>query len=110
MSGRPVSELLWGRMPATISIVVASAAVAIVVGIAVGIASAVWRGSGVDRWLLVLTTVGLAVPEFWLGITRYQSQRFTTYFYTTGHISQTGEVVYLVYESRQFSGRRCGRW
>ena len=68
VSGRPVSELLWNRVPATLSIVVASTLFAVVLGIGAGIAAGVWRGSLVDRSLLVGISAGLAIPEFWLGI------------------------------------------
>jgi len=64
----PVAELVAARLPATLSLAFASMAVATAMGIALGSWSARRAGSIVDASVLVASQVGLAVPNFWLGI------------------------------------------
>jgi peptide/nickel transport system permease protein len=66
--GVPVSDLLQDRLVATISLASAGSLVAIGVGLTVGTVCAVWRDSILDRSLSVVVSVGLAVPEFWIGL------------------------------------------
>jgi ABC-type dipeptide/oligopeptide/nickel transport system permease component len=68
ISGRPVAELLAERLGVTFALALGSLAVALVVGVPLGIVSALRRGTWVDKVGLVLSQVGLALPGFWLGI------------------------------------------
>jgi len=67
ISGAPVIELVWNRLPVTFSLAVLTTVVSAVIGIAVG-AVAATRGGVVDKVLIVGSGVGLAIPNFWLGI------------------------------------------
>ncbi len=55
-------------MPATIELAMASIAVTVVVSFVLGTAAARWVQSPVDRAVGVLSLVGQAVPNFWLGL------------------------------------------
>jgi peptide/nickel transport system permease protein len=66
--GVPVSDLIQDRLVATMSLALAGSLVAVGVGLAVGTACAVWRDSILDRGLSVLVSIGLALPEFWIGL------------------------------------------
>ncbi len=66
--GRPVASLVLERFPATLSLMAGGAIVAVGVGMTAGIASAVWHGSLLDRGISFFTAIGLAVPEFWVGL------------------------------------------
>jgi peptide/nickel transport system permease protein len=65
---RPIVEDLALRLPATIELTLAAMIVSILVGIPLGVVSAVWRNSFLDHALRVITVSGLAIASFWLGI------------------------------------------
>ncbi|MTD57605.1 ABC transporter permease [Amycolatopsis pithecellobii] len=64
----PVSELITSRLPITVALAVAATFVAVVVGLSLGIVAATWRGRFVDRAISALSSLGVAVPAFWLGL------------------------------------------
>ena len=64
----PVTQMITDRLPVTVSLVALSGLVAVVFGLAVGIVSARFRKKAVDRVLMTATSIGLAIPSFWLGI------------------------------------------
>ncbi|MCI0860199.1 MAG: ABC transporter permease, partial [Chloroflexi bacterium] len=65
---RPVMELIWERAPATIQLGVAAFAFSIILGLPLGVLSAVRRGSPMDMTGKVIALVGQSAPNFWLGI------------------------------------------
>lgn len=67
-SGQPVSNLVIERLPATLTLAGAALFVALVVGIPLGIVSAVRSGSKLDYVATAASQVGVSVPDFWAGI------------------------------------------
>ena len=67
-SSLPVTDLLLDRLPATLSLVAGGLVVAVLIGIGMGVLAGVRPGSGRDRAVVGLTSIGNAVPEFWLGL------------------------------------------
>lgn len=67
-TSRPVSYDLWSRVPATLELTLAAMLVATVLGIPLGVVSALKRNSWLDHGVRVLTVSGLAIASFWLGI------------------------------------------
>ena len=65
---RPISEDLLSRMPATLELTLVTIVVAVLLGIPLGVVSAVWRNSWLDHGLRILTVSGLAIASFWLAI------------------------------------------
>src|SRR5215471_2522117 len=65
---RPIAEDLATRLPATIELTLVAMVFSIVVGIPLGVVSALWRNSVLDHVLRVVTVSGLAIASFWLGI------------------------------------------
>lgn len=65
---RPVSELVWERLPATIELAIAGTLLTIVIGIPAGVIAAWKRNSFYDSFFMFLTMVGQSIPIFWLGI------------------------------------------
>ncbi|MGE4063824.1 MAG: ABC transporter permease [Rhodospirillaceae bacterium] len=65
---RPVAELIVERLPATLELVLVAGVLAIVVGIALGIYTAIRRESWVSRAVLVLSLLGSSLPTFVIGI------------------------------------------
>jgi peptide/nickel transport system permease protein len=66
--GRPVSELIWERLPVTLSLTLGGMTVAFSAGVLGGILAALKPSSLLDRSLTIGTSIGLAVPEFWFGL------------------------------------------
>ncbi len=65
-SQRPVLEDIAQYAPATIELATIAFVLALLVGIPLGIAAAVWRDSWVDAAARVLSLVGVSSPTFWL--------------------------------------------
>jgi peptide/nickel transport system permease protein len=67
-SGASVLSLIKDRLPATISLTVGAAVIWLLMGIPVGIASAIKRGSLLDRASMSVALVFVSMPVFWLGL------------------------------------------
>jgi peptide/nickel transport system permease protein len=65
---RPVMEVIVERLPATFQLGVAAFAFSILVGLPLGVLSAVKRGSALDVTAKIVALVGQSSPVFWLGI------------------------------------------
>jgi len=65
---RPIADDLMHRLPATIELTLAAMLFTMVVGIPLGVISAMRRNSLLDHALRVVTVSGLAIASFWLGI------------------------------------------
>lgn len=63
-----VTDAVMQRLPVTLSLTAMSALIAIVVGVAAGIAAALRPRSWVDRLATLGATFGQAVPNFWFGL------------------------------------------
>ena len=66
--GRPVSTLLVERLPATLELAMTAALIALVVGIPIGVYTALKRDSWISRALLTTSLVGVSLPNFLIGI------------------------------------------
>jgi len=67
-SQKKVSEILFESLPETAVLAIASVMIALLFGIFFGIISALFQDSWMDRFLLLLTTSGMALPSFFVGI------------------------------------------
>ena len=66
--GLPVSSLLRQRIGPTLVLGVTSLLLATVVGVLMGVAAALQRNRWPDHVVSTLSTLGMSVPNFWLGI------------------------------------------
>ena len=64
----PVTELILSRLPYTLALMAAGIFVELVIGLPVGILSAVRRGRLADRLGMFLALLGVSLPVFWLGL------------------------------------------
>ncbi len=67
-SGRPVTTVLLGRLPATLSLAFAAIVVALLIALPLGIVSAVRQGRASDYIATALSQVGISIPDFWMAI------------------------------------------
>ena len=65
---RPVIDMIIERIPATFSLALAALAVAMTMGIPLGVLSAVYRDTFIDRVAKVVAFLGQSTPPFWLAI------------------------------------------
>lgn len=68
VGNRPVSEVVQERFPATLELTLLAMLVGCCLGIALGVASAVWRNSPLDLLARTLALFGISTPSFWLGL------------------------------------------
>jgi len=67
-TGRPIAEDLLDRLPATLELTLVTVVVATLVGVPLGVISALRRNSWLDHGLRVITIAGLAIASFWFAI------------------------------------------
>ncbi len=66
--GRKVSSLIAERLPATLELSILAALIALVVGIPMGVYSALRRGTFLSQAMMTLSLVGVSLPTFLIGI------------------------------------------
>lgn len=59
---------VMSRFPATLQLAGASILVSGVLGVAIGILAAVYRGTIIDRTVIIFSLIGICVPAFWSGL------------------------------------------
>tara|TARA_B100000029_G_scaffold209681_1_gene207480 strand:- start:3378 stop:4295 length:918 start_codon:yes stop_codon:yes gene_type:complete len=65
---RPVIEVVWERLPATLMLGSVAFALSLVIGVPLGILSAIRRGTFLDAFGKLVALIGQSAPPFWLGI------------------------------------------
>jgi peptide/nickel transport system permease protein len=65
---RPVTQALMERAEPTLYLTLFSIAIAALIGVPSGIASAVWRGRAVDQVFSAFAMLGASIPSFWFGL------------------------------------------
>ncbi len=66
--GLPVGELIVERLRATFELALAGLAVAVLLGVPLGLIAAARHGSAVDTAAMTAALLGTSVPSFWLGL------------------------------------------
>src|SRR5690606_34994199 len=66
-SGRPVVTEIAERLPATAQLALAGMALAVTLGLSLGILAAVRKGGVVDLLAVVVALAGVSIPVFWSG-------------------------------------------
>jgi len=89
----PVKDLLFARLPVTMSLAVLTLTIVLVVSLPLGIFAARRQNKLSDVSLSTLTQIGMAVPSFWLGmmLILYVGMQFS-FFKISGYIPWTQSV------------------
>jgi peptide/nickel transport system permease protein len=66
--GRKVSSLIVERLPATLELSLAAAAIALIVGIPMGVYAALRRGTFLSQLMMMVSLLGVSLPTFLIGI------------------------------------------
>lgn len=67
-TGRPVLEDLKNFFPATLELAFCALLIALVVGVPLGVLSAVYKNRWLDHLVRLLALTGISTPAFWLGL------------------------------------------
>lgn len=67
-TGQPVATEIAARLPVTLSLLGLALLIAVVLGLAAGVAAALHRNRLADRMLVIAASVGVAMPNFWVGL------------------------------------------
>jgi peptide/nickel transport system permease protein len=65
---QPVTKLIQSRAPVTFSLAIGAAIMWLIIGIAVGVLSALRKGSIFDRSAMTVALVGVSMPSFFTGL------------------------------------------
>ncbi|MEZ2126712.1 MULTISPECIES: ABC transporter permease [unclassified Sinorhizobium] len=63
-----VAELIVSRLPASLLLMAGAITCELIIGIAMGLVSALKRGSAIDNSLMLISFVGVSAPQFVIGI------------------------------------------
>jgi len=66
--GEPVWKVFGAHVEVTLLLAFAGFIVALLIGVPSGVAAAIRHGSWLSQGIMILATIGMAVPEFWLGL------------------------------------------
>ncbi|MCS2158595.1 ABC transporter permease [Scandinavium sp. H11S7] len=67
-TGRPVLEDLRAFFPATLELAICALFIALIVGVPLGVLSAVYRNRWTDHLVRLMALTGISTPAFWLGL------------------------------------------
>jgi ABC-type dipeptide/oligopeptide/nickel transport system permease component len=65
---QPVSEIIMGRLGATIELAIVALLLASVIGITLGVLAAIRQGTWVDTVTMLFAQLGVSMPVYWLGL------------------------------------------
>jgi len=68
ISGHTNAEMIATALPVTVSLALLALTWSLIAGVLIGTLAGLNRDSWIDRTLTALTTFGLAVPTFWIGL------------------------------------------
>jgi peptide/nickel transport system permease protein len=68
LTRRPVTEHIWERLPATMELGFVAMFLSVLIGVPIGVYSAVRRGGMLDSGARVFAVLGQSLPPFWLGL------------------------------------------
>lgn len=68
VTGQEATEMIAHAIPATASLIVLTAILSLILSMVAGLLSAIWSDAALDRIVVTSTSIGLAIPNFWLGL------------------------------------------
>lgn len=66
--GRPVADALAQYFPATMELAIYSVFLTIIIGVPIGIISAIYKDKVIDHIVRIFALIGVSMPVFWLGL------------------------------------------
>lgn len=65
---QPVASIIVGRLGATVELAVAALALAVAVGVPLGVLAAIRQGSWIDTAAMLFAQLGVSMPVYWMGL------------------------------------------
>ena len=90
---RPVTQALLERAEPTLWLAFLAVALAALIGVPAGIASAVFRGGPLDQFLSTLAMLGASIPSFWLGLLMMQAFAVSLGWFPVSGYGEPGAVL-----------------
>src|SRR5690554_1069387 len=103
-TGKNVSDIISSTLPNTAILAVFAIIIAVVLGIFLGIISALYKDTFIDRFIAVISTLGMSVPSFFAAILFAWIFGFVLYKYT--NLNMTGSL----YEVDDFDEGKFIQW
>ncbi|UZO81026.1 ABC transporter permease [Aquimarina sp. ERC-38] len=89
-NGKQVIEVISETLPNTILLAISAISIAMLLGILMGIISALYKNTWIDRTLQIISTIGMSVPSFFSSILFAWVFGFILHKYT--HLNMTGSL------------------
>lgn len=93
--GVPVSELVLARLPNTLLLMLVSTIIAFLISIPLGVISATKRNSLTDYSITFVSFLGIATPNFWIGLVLIMFASVHMGWFPVGGVSTHGEAFNL---------------
>jgi len=103
-SGKKVTQVIGDTLPNTVVLACFAIVIAIVAGIALGIVSALYKDTWIDRVIALVSTLGMSLPSFFAAILFAWVFGFLLHKYT--HLDMTGSL----YEVDDFGEGSYIKW
>lgn len=91
--GKPVSQVIGETLPNTFVLAVSAIIIAIFLGLILGVVSAIYKDTWLDKLIQILSTVGMSVPSFFSAILFAWFFGFLLHEYT--NLEMTGSLYEL---------------
>lgn len=88
--GVPVSELILARLPNTLLLMLVSSIIAFIISIPLGVISATKRNSLTDYSITFVSFLGIATPNFWVGLVLIMFLSVQLGWFPTGGVATLG--------------------
>ena len=92
---RPAIEAILERLPASLLLAASTILIALIVGVSLGIGGGMRPGSPIDRITVSLSSISVAVPDFWLALTFISVLSVKLGWFPTGGYGGLKELKYL---------------
>lgn len=103
-SGKAVTKVIGDTLPNTIVLAFSAITIAIVIGIVLGIVSALYKDTWIDRFIALVSTLGMSLPSFFAAIVFAWVFGFLLHEYTS--LNMTGSL----YEVDDFGNGSYIQW
>ena len=92
-TGQPISEILALRMPATLELILSALVISTTMALAIGLFAGANRGGLIDKFSRGLAAVGIAVPDFFIGLALLNILAYRLNWLPTGQRLSPGQIT-----------------